>query len=109
MAGPRRLDVLDMSLAAIGLAGNYTGPWIPTDGIEQVVGHWFSAGGATITATIDESIDGTTADSSQSLGAAGAAGPTTPVVVRVRTPYIRVKFVDSVAAATTFRGCLKAT
>jgi hypothetical protein len=74
-----------------------------------VVGQWFSAGGATITATIDESIDGTNADSSQSLGAAAAAGPASPTPVR---PYA----VDPAEAGgvggqrhTILRGCLKAT
>jgi len=37
-------------------------------------------GGAPITATIDESFDGTTADSSQSLGTAAAAGPANPTL-----------------------------
>jgi hypothetical protein len=76
-------------------------------GVEQVVAQWFSAGGATITATLRESNDGVNEDSNQSLGAAGASGPASPTGVRVRTPFVKLRAAVSVANATTLRACLK--
>jgi hypothetical protein len=78
-------------------------------GIEQGVAHWASAGDATITVTLRESIDGVNEDSNQSLGTAGAQGPAAPTVVRVRTPFVKLRAAVSVANATTLRGSLKAT
>jgi hypothetical protein len=89
---------------------SYESPaWIPTDGVEQVVAQWFSAGGATVTATLRESNDGVNEDSSQTLGTAGATGPASPTVVRVRTAFVKLRVVVSVANATTLRAGLKAT
>jgi hypothetical protein len=100
--------VLDVTTTNLGLAATYTGPWVPVEGFSKVAVRWFSTGGATITATVEESIDGSNADFSQSAGAAGAAGPAAPVVVQTAARFVRMKLVDSVAATTALRASLAA-
>jgi hypothetical protein len=109
---PRDLSTLDTTLQALNSGQQYESPgWILADGIEQVVAHWFTAGGGTqvVTATLRESIDGVSEDSTQALGPAAAQGPASPNLVRVRTPWIKFRVAVSVANATTLRACLKAS
>ncbi len=98
-------DVLDHTLAPLNTGQSYTGPWIPTSGFTQVACEW----GATLTVTVEESLDGTTADRSTSAGAAGPGGPAVPVNVPVAAPFCRMKVAVSVANATTLKASMKAT
>jgi hypothetical protein len=102
-------DTLDQTLAPLNTGQSYTGPWLPTNGFAQVACEWISVGGATLTVTVEESLDGTTADRSTSAGTAGANGPAAPVNVPVAAPFCRLKVAVSVANATTLRACMKAT
>lgn len=107
-AVPNR-DTLDQTFANLTLAANYTGPWISRQGFNQVACEWVSTGGATLTVTVEESLDGTTADRSTSAGAAGASGPAVPVQVPVVAPWVRMKIVDSVAGTATLKAVMAAT
>ncbi len=98
---------LDSTAAPLNNPGTYTGPWVSTEGLANASVGWISAGGATITATIEESFDGVTADRSTSAGAAAANGPATPTVVTLVAPWMRMKLVVSVANATTLRAYLR--
>lgn len=104
-------DTLDQTLAALNAGQNYTGPWIPTSGFSQVACGWVSTGGGTqvVTVTVEESLDGTTADRSTSAGAAGVSGPAVPVQVPVAAPFCRLKVAVSVANTTTLKASMKAT
>jgi hypothetical protein len=102
-------DVLDHTLAPLNTGQSYTGPWIPTSGFSQVACEWVSAGGATLTVSVDESLDGVTQDRTTSAGAAGANGPATPVNVPVAAPYCRLRVAVTVANATTLKASMKAT
>ena len=109
MAKPLHKDVLDTTLAPLNSGQSYTGPWLPTDGFSQVACEWVSAGGATVTVSVDESLDGVTQDRTTSAGAAGASGPATPTLVTVAAPFCRLRVAVTVANATTLKASMKAT
>jgi hypothetical protein len=102
-------DTIDQTFANLTLAASYVGPWLRREGFNQVACEWVSTGGATLTVTVEESLDGVTADRSTSAGAAGAAGPAAPVNVPVAAPWVRMKIVDSVAGTATLRAAMSAT
>src|SRR6266516_4874291 len=111
MAAIPQLGLLDETQANLTTAANgrtYTGPWIRTEGVTKVACRWVSTGGATITVTVEESLDGATADVSTSAGAAGASGPAAPTVVQVAAPWIRLKAVGSVTDTATHRAAMMA-
>lgn len=97
------LGFLDSTNTPLNTGQSYTGPWIPTKGFSKVACGWVSAGGATITVSVDESFDGTTQDRSTSAGTAGASGPATPTVVQLCAPFVRLRAAVSVANATTLK------
>jgi len=102
---------LDATLVNLTTALNtrtYTGPWVRVEGFAQVACGWVSVGGATITATVEESFDGTTADRSTSAGAAAANGPAVPTVVTLVGQWCRMKLVGSVADTTTMKANMNA-
>ncbi len=103
-------DTLDSTNAPLNSGQSYVGQWLPTNGFAQVACEWASAGGATLTVTVEESLDGgVTVHRSTSAGAAGANGPAVPVNVPVAAPHCRMKVVVSVANATTLAASMKAT
>lgn len=103
-------DVLDTTNTPLNVGQNYTGQWIQTSGFAQVACEWVSAGGATVTVTVEESLDGgVTVDRSTTAGTAGANGPAVPVTVPVAAPHCRLKVAVSVANATTLKASMKAT
>ena len=102
-------DPLDSTNAPLNIAQSYTGPWLPTYGFSQVACMWASVGGATVTVTVEESLDGgVTADRSTSAGTAGANGPALPTKVDVVCPFVRMKVAVSVANATTLKAAMHA-
>jgi hypothetical protein len=99
---------LDRNIANVNNGSSYTGPWIKVEGFSEVSVEWISAGGATITPSVDESFDGVTQDRTTAAGAAGANGPAVPTVVPVSAPYVRMRLAVTVANTTTFRASLMA-
>jgi len=72
------------------------GPWIDTTGFTQVLPYWKFTGGTQVF-SIDASIDGSTADTD--LGSLYSA-PVSGTAFDVKSPWLRLHVVQSVADAT---------